>query len=69
MDVFFFLMMLFQLELGWSVLELLSRSAASGLWAPLQKRETKRIGGSSLVPSPMPKSVLFGGREYQLLME
>ena len=33
------------------------------------KQETKRIGGGSPVASPMPKSVLSGGREYQLLRE
>ena len=45
------------------------RSAVSGRRASLQKRETKRIGGGSPVPSPMPKSVLYGGREDQLLRE
>ena len=63
------LMMLFQPELGWSVLELLGRSAVSGRWAPLQKRETKKIGEGSPVAFPMPKSVLSGGRENQLLRE
>ena len=62
-------MILFQLELGWSVLELLGRSAVSGRWAPLQKQETKRIGGGSSVASPMPKLVLSDGREDQLLRE
>ena len=62
-------MMLFQPELGWTVLELLGRSAVSGRWAPLQKKETKRIGGGSPVASPMPKSVLSSGREDQLLRE
>ena len=62
-------MMLFQLELGWSVLELLDWSNVSGRWAPLQKQETKRIGGGSPVASPMPKSVLSDGREDQLLRE
>ena len=58
--------------MGWSVLESLSRSALYGHWAPLQKQETKRGGvggGASVVASPMPKSVPFGGREYQMLME
>ena len=63
------MMMPFQLELGWSALELLGRSAVSGRRAPLQKRETKKIGGGSSVPSPMPKSVLSGGREDQPLRE
>ena len=54
------LMMLFQPELGWSVLELLGRSADSIRWTPLQKQETKRIGGSSPVASPMPKLVFSG---------
>ena len=62
------LMMLFQPELGWSVLELLGRFV-SGRRAPLQKRETKRIDGSSPVPYPMLESVLSGGREDQLLRE
>ena len=61
--------MLFQSELGWSVLELLGRSADSGCRAPLQKRETKWISGGSLGASPMPKSVLSGGREDYLLRE
>ena len=62
-------MMLFQPELGLSVLDLLGRSADSGRWTPLQKQETKRIGGGSPIASPMPKSVLSGGREDQLLRE
>ena len=62
-------MMLFQPELGWSVLELLGQSDDSGCRAPLQKQEKKRIGGGSPVASPMPKSVLSGGREDQLLRE
>ena len=62
-------MMFFQPELGWSVLELLDRSTDSGCQASLQKQETKRIGGGKLIASPMPKSVLSGGREYQLLRE
>ena len=51
------------------MLELLGRSTVSGRWAPLQKQETKRIGGGLPVASPMPKLVLFGGREDQLLRE
>ena len=43
-------MMLFQLELGLSVLDLLGRSADSGRWTPLQKQETQRIGGARLLP-------------------
>ena len=62
-------MMLFRPELGWSVLELLSWSAVSGRWASLQKQETKRIDGGSPVASLIPKSVLSGGREDQLLRE
>ena len=62
-------MMIFQPELGLSVFELLGRSADSGYRAPLQKQETKRIDGGSPVASPMPKSILSGGREDQLLME
>ena len=38
------------LPLGWFV--------GSGRWTPLQKQETKRIGGGSPVASPMPKLVL-----------
>ena len=63
------MMMLFQPKLGWSVLELLFRSANSARWVPMKKQETKRIGGGSPVSSSMPKSVLFGGRENQLLRE
>ena len=62
-------MMLFQPELGWSVLESLGRSAESGCRAPLQKQETKRIGGGLPVASLMPKSVLSSGRKDQLLRE
>ena len=42
--------MLFQQELGWSVLELLGRSTDSASWASLQKQETKRIGEGSPLP-------------------
>ena len=53
-----------------SELELsLGRSAGSERWTPLQKQETKRIGGGSPVAAPMPKSVFSCGREYQLLRE
>ena len=45
----------------------LGRSAGSGRWTPLEKQETKRIGGGSPVVALMPKSVLSCGREYQLL--
>ena len=62
-------MMLFQPELGLSVLDLLGRSADSGRWTPLQKQETKRIDRGSPVASPMPKSILSSGREDQLLRE
>ena len=62
-------MMLFQPELGWSMLELPGRSIDFVRWTHLQKQETKRIGGGLLVASPMPKSVLSGGREDQLLRE
>ena len=51
------------------MLELLGRSDDSERWASQQKQETNRIGGDLLVASPMPKSVLFGGREDQLLRE
>ena len=47
----------------------LGRSAGSGRWTPLQKQETKGIGGGSPVVAPMPKSVLSCEREYQLLRE
>ena len=63
------MMMFFQSELGWSVLELLGRPADSRCRAPLQKQETKRIGGGSPVTSPMPKSVISDGREDRLLRE
>ena len=62
-------MIIFQPKLGLSVLDLLGRSVDSVRWTPLQKRETKRIGGGSPVTSPMPMSVLSGGRENQLLRE
>ena len=39
------------------MLESLGRSAGSGRWTPLQKQETKRIGGGSPVASSMPKLV------------
>ena len=39
----------------------------SGCWTPLQKQETKRIGGGSPVASPMPKLVPFVERKDQLL--
>ena len=63
------LMMFFQSELGLSVLDLLGRSADSVRRTPLQKQETKRIGGGTPIASPMPKSVLSGGREDQMLRE
>ena len=40
----------------------LGRSAGSGRWTPLQKQERKRMGGSSPVVAPMPKSVLMWNR-------
>ena len=59
-----------RVRIAGSELELsLGQSAGSGRWAPLQKQETKRIGGGSPVASLMPKSVLSHGREYQLLRE
>ena len=49
----------------------LGQSDGSGRWTPLQKQETKRIGGGSPVASPMPKSItderkdqLLRGRMY-----
>ena len=62
-------MMLFQFELGWSVLEVSGQSADSECPTHLQKQKTKRIGGGSPVASPMPKSVLSGRRKDQLLRE
>ena len=62
-------MMRFQPKLGWSLLELLGHSADSGCLAPLPKQETKKDWRGSPVASPMPKSVLSGGREDQLLRE
>ena len=47
----------------------LGRSIGSGRWTPMQKQETKRIGGGSPVAAPMHKSVLSCGIEYQLLRE
>ena len=49
------------------MLESLGRSAVSGRWTHLPKRETKRIDGGSPIASPMPKSIHFGGRKDQLL--
>ena len=51
------------------MLDLLGRSVGYGRWTPLQKQETKKIGGGSPVAVPMPKSVLSCEREYQLLRE
>ena len=62
-------MMLFQPDLGLSVLDSLGQSADFVRWTPLQKQETKRIGGGSPVAASMPKSVLSEGREDQLLRE
>ena len=49
----------------------LGQSDGSGHWTPLQKQETKRIGGGSPVASPMPNSItderkdqLLRGRMY-----
>ena len=61
--------MLFQSELGLSVLDLLDRSVGSRRWTPLQKQETTKDRRGSSVAAPMPKSVLSGEREYQLLRE
>ena len=44
------LMMVFKPKLGWSLLELLGRSANSGCLAPMQKQEAKRIGGDRPLP-------------------
>ena len=38
----FVMMLFFQSELGWSMLDMLGRSADSGRWTPLQKQETKK---------------------------
>ena len=63
------MMMLFQSELGLSVLNLLGRSADSVYWTPLQKQKTKRIDRRSFVASPIPKSVFSWEREDRLLRE
>ena len=63
------MMMFFQSELDLNVLNLVGRPADSEYWTPLQKQETKKIDGGSSVASLMPKSVLSGEREYQLLRE
>ena len=47
----------------------LGQSVGSRRWTPLQKQETKRMGGGSPVAALIPKSVLSYGREYQLLRE
>ena len=59
----------FSIGTGLERAELLGRSADSVRWTPLQKQETKRIGGGSPVASPMPKSVLSWGKEDQPLRE
>ena len=51
------------------MLDSLGRSADSVRWTPLQKQETKKDARGSPVASPMPKSVISGGRDNQLLME
>ena len=51
------------------MLELLGWYVDSVRWTPLQKQETKRIGGGSPVASPMPKLVLSEGKEDELLRE
>ena len=43
-------MMLFQPELGWSVLELLGWSADSGCRAPLQNKKQKGLAGARPLP-------------------
>ena len=62
-------MMLFSVETGLEHAGILDRSADSGCWVHLQKQETKRNDEGSSVASPMPKSVLFNGREDKLLRE
>ena len=59
----------FSIETGLERAGILGRSAVSGRYAPLQKQETKRISGGLPVASPMPKSILSGGREDRLLRE
>ena len=44
------MMMFFQSKLGLSVLDSLGRSTDSVRWTPLQKQETKRIGGDRPLP-------------------
>ena len=60
-------MILFQSDLGSSVLDLLGRSTDFVRWTPLQKQETKRISGDSPVASPMSKSVLSGEENINCL--
>ena len=64
-------MMLFQPELGWSVLELLSRSADPGCLVPLQIQETKRISRDRPLPLrglnqffPVEEEINFLGNEF-----
>ena len=47
----------------------LGRSVGFGRWTPLQKQETKRIGGGSLVAAPMPKSVFFCRKKRSTALE
>ena len=42
---------------------LLGRSGGSGRSIPLQKQETKGIGGGSPIVAPMPKSILSCGKK------
>ena len=68
-------MMLFQPELGLSVLDLLGRSAESVRWTPLQKQETKRIGGARPLPLrclsqffPEEEKINYLGNEFYVRM-
>ena len=47
----------------------LGRSVGSGCWTPLQKQETKRIGGGLPVVAPMPKSILFCRKKRSTALE
>ena len=62
-------MMHFSIGTGLERAGIAERSVGSRCRTPLQKQETKMIGGGSPVAFQMPKSVLYGGREDQQLRE
>ena len=61
-------MMIFQLELGRSVLESLGRPLTLDVGLLCKNKKQKGSAGARPLP-PMPKLVLFSGRKDQLLRE